>query len=506
MMLEKFRTQRAWRMGLFSVGGAFLVLGILVLFNVLGQFLYFRLDLSQGRIYSLSPASKKMLKNLEDPVLIKVFFSEALPAQYSASRTYLRDLLKEYKNYSKGKVRYEFFRESDPESFRSEALKNQIASLQFNIVTRENFELREAFMGLVLQYEDKKEVIAFLQDVSGLEYDLSSRIKKLASKEKKAVGIVRGYGAMTEEDWPPVLKEKLEASYRIVPVDLKGKEDALSEIDSLILAGPREKIDEAGLKKLKDFVSAGKPAALFLDVKKTDLQSFMGTALETGLEGWLSEMGVKIKNTFVLDLQCQKISITSRQGFFSIANIVSYPPFVISTELDRENLITKDLQALTLPFAAPLEIDGRFLPLARSSPQSWSRTKWEGSVLSINPTQDFSRSEADPAGPFVLAAVNPKSRLLVVGTSRLIAPGFPLNDANIAFFLNAADYLAQDPDLSSIRSKAVAFRPLTEIPPEGKTVVKYADVLGAPLIVAGFGILRWKKRRKSSALKIKIYS
>src|SRR4051812_7047165 len=95
------------RIQLLSTAGALLVAGILGAVNVISRYAYVRLDLSEGRIYSLSGASKQLLKRLEDPVLVTAYFSPALPPQYAAARDYLDNLLKEYATYSHGKLRYE---------------------------------------------------------------------------------------------------------------------------------------------------------------------------------------------------------------------------------------------------------------------------------------------------------------------------------------------------------------------------------------------------------------
>ena len=190
------------RLRLLSAAGAVLVAAILAAVNVLSRYAYVRLDLSEGKIYSLSPASRQLLQRLEDPVYITAYFSPALPPQYAAGRDYLENLLKEYATYSNGKLRYEFFAGSDPEKFREAAIRENIYPVRFNILEKERYEVREAFLGLVIKYQDKKETLPFLQDPTGLEYDLTGRIKKMMRPAKKVLGIVSSNGAMTLEAIP----------------------------------------------------------------------------------------------------------------------------------------------------------------------------------------------------------------------------------------------------------------------------------------------------------------
>ena len=69
----------------------------LVLLNIAGHKAFVRFDLTAPKSYSLSKASKTLVKNLDEPVAIRVFFDKNLPAQYSAIAQYVEDLLDEYK-------------------------------------------------------------------------------------------------------------------------------------------------------------------------------------------------------------------------------------------------------------------------------------------------------------------------------------------------------------------------------------------------------------------------
>ena len=69
----------------------------LVLINFVGSNAYLRMDLTKQQSYSLSKASKTLVKNLDEPLSIRVFFDKNLPAQYSNITQYVEDLLEEYK-------------------------------------------------------------------------------------------------------------------------------------------------------------------------------------------------------------------------------------------------------------------------------------------------------------------------------------------------------------------------------------------------------------------------
>ncbi len=80
-----------------------LVLGILIALNIVGIKLFTRFDMTQNKMYTLSDASKTLVKNLDDKFLVKAYFTGELPAPYNNNRRYLQDQLNDYRAYGGGK-------------------------------------------------------------------------------------------------------------------------------------------------------------------------------------------------------------------------------------------------------------------------------------------------------------------------------------------------------------------------------------------------------------------
>ena len=57
---------------------------LLILANFVGRKAFLRFDLTQPKSYSISKSSKQMVKTLEEPLSIKVFFDENLPSPYNS--------------------------------------------------------------------------------------------------------------------------------------------------------------------------------------------------------------------------------------------------------------------------------------------------------------------------------------------------------------------------------------------------------------------------------------
>ena len=93
----------------------FIYLIVVVLVNVAGITLFFRMDLTANKIYSISKASQKVVETLSEPLTIKVFFTRDLPAPYNNTERYLQDLLQEYAIYANKFFNYHFYNVSAEE-------------------------------------------------------------------------------------------------------------------------------------------------------------------------------------------------------------------------------------------------------------------------------------------------------------------------------------------------------------------------------------------------------
>ena len=82
---------------------------VIVLVNIVGLTLFFRLDLTENRVYSISDASQKVVSTLSEPLTINVFFTKNLPAPYNNTERYLHDLLEEYAIHGNRYFNYTFY-------------------------------------------------------------------------------------------------------------------------------------------------------------------------------------------------------------------------------------------------------------------------------------------------------------------------------------------------------------------------------------------------------------
>ncbi len=153
-----------------------------------------RVDLTQYNEYTLSSTTHELLSNLQEPLLIRGYFSEKTHPLLAPLVPYVRDTLKEYEAASRGKVQLEII---DPaEAPEKEAEANQVYGIRptpFQVSGRYEASVINSYFDILVQYGDQSAVLSFrdLIEVTpsrdgsfdvrlqNLEYDLTSNIKKI---------------------------------------------------------------------------------------------------------------------------------------------------------------------------------------------------------------------------------------------------------------------------------------------------------------------------------------
>src|SRR3989339_167936 len=244
------------------------VLVIILLINIFGGRHFFRLDFTQNNMYSISDGTKNILGNLDDKVMIKAYFSGTLPPQLKDYPKITEDILNEYKKESKGKLNYRFLDPEKKSEYAEEAREIGIQETSVGIVKANERSLQNVFLGLGIFYRDKQEIITNI-NLSNLEYDLTSAIKNATKTRNKIIGFVKGHGILEIRDsanQPGAyfqFGELLNQNYEVRLIDLKDQD--LKEIDTLIVAGPKENFGDEELFKIDQFLVKGGSAIFIID-------------------------------------------------------------------------------------------------------------------------------------------------------------------------------------------------------------------------------------------------
>lgn len=157
-----------------------LLIVLLLLINLVSSKAFFRIDLTSQKNFTLSKASQQLVKTIEQPLSINVFFTDDLPSPQSEVRQYLGDLLNEYDGYGNKNFSYKFF-DMTKEENQTLATNYGLHQTQVQKVEASEVAFRAAWMSLVITYGDSIKVLDPVSSTDALEYKITTSISKMIS-------------------------------------------------------------------------------------------------------------------------------------------------------------------------------------------------------------------------------------------------------------------------------------------------------------------------------------
>lgn len=292
-----------------------------------------RIDLTEGRLYTLSEGTHNLLDHLEDDAVIEFFYSDSQTGDVPFLRNYARrvtELLDEYVMASQGKLT---LRVIDPEPFSEDEDKASEYGLQAIPLGGGG---KEAYFGLVITSKDdsnRREVIPFIHPDKErfLEYEISKLIFAVTEKEKPKVGLISqldvdgGYDRATgQPSGPWVSISQLKQLYEVKSLDSQITEIP-DDLKLLVVAHPKD-LSEQTRYAIDQFVLKGGHALVFVDPNaETDKGGIggmmaMGGSQSATLEPLFKAWGVKMDTDKVL-VDSQYALTVGTQGGRSVRHL-----------------------------------------------------------------------------------------------------------------------------------------------------------------------------------------
>lgn len=489
---------------LASIG---LIFGILLLLNILADRFFVRLDFTDDHEYTLSTATKNILNSLDQPVTVTAYFSENLPPNIAQVRSDFRDLLVEYANESDGNVVYDFVNPNKNQQTEMKTQQAGIRPIMINVRERDQMKQQRAYLGAVLQYGDKTEIIPFVQPGSAMEYALSSAIKKLTLKNKTDIAFLEGNGEPPLSNMQQV-NQALSVLYNVSTVKFNDTTGIPEKYKTLVIVAPKDTINPIYFKQLDNFLARGGRILIALDRVKADFSHASGSSLYTGLGKWLEKKGINVEDNFVIDANCGNVMVRQQQGMFMMNTPVQFPYFPEITNFAKHP-ITQGIESVEMPFVSPIKIDEKdsllnIVTLAKTSEHSGVQRP----PVYFDVSRQWKKSDFPVSSLAVAVAVDGKidngvySKMVIFGNGDFAVNGSgqraqKLGKDNVNLMTNAIDWLSDDTGLIGLRTKGITSRPIeTDLSVGTKTFIKYANFLVPILLIIGYGLFRFQVRRR----------
>lgn len=347
-----------------GAGGLALAVVLLLAFNIFANatFQSLRLDLTEGKLFTLSQGTLNVLKAIDEPIKVRLYYTKLLGERSPHHATYferVRELLEQYADVSGGKLRLELL---SPEPFTDAEDSAVAAGLQ-------GAPLNNAgdlgYFGLAATNStDDRAVIPFFtpERETFLEYDLTKVVYTLANPDRKVVGMMSRLpieGGASRPPYTPsprwAVMDQINEFFEIqsLPNELR---EIPQSVDILMLVHPKG-LDDNTLYAIDQFVLGGGRALVFVDasadVEPTTRQQ-LGSPRNSEFNRILKTWGLELTaGKFAGDLEAaRRVNITV-DGKMTVADYVAWLSLT-PRNLDTGDVVTGNIRLLNLATAGIL--------------------------------------------------------------------------------------------------------------------------------------------------------
>ena len=354
-----------------------LVLGLMSLSSKL----FFQIDLTNDKRYSLSENTVKQLEELKEPLRIDVFLAGDLPTPYLRFRNELDAVLDQLQYYNDNII----VQYNDPFEFGNSnkvVQEMQQYGMQAEIILENESGNRTEsliFPWMIVNYGERSERVALLQKQLGdtenekiirslqqLEYHIMDGIHKVTIEDKKNIAILTSH-ATSENIKIADLLQNLRPYYNLGPFDLKNDQispqkalENLKRFDLLMVSNPKQAFTQSEKYILDQYGLQGGKLLWMVNGMGIDRDSLFNKAgkaygfpLELNLDDYFFHKGLRIEKTLIQDLYCAPIVLAS--GSENNTQYVPYPWVYYPLTEPEFNPIGKDIGPVFTRFASAID-------------------------------------------------------------------------------------------------------------------------------------------------------
>ncbi|TDE44517.1 gliding motility-associated ABC transporter substrate-binding protein GldG [Flavobacterium rhamnosiphilum] len=357
---------------------------ILLIANGIGNHFFHRFDLTKDKRYTLSPTSLNIIKQVQNPLSIKVYMQGDLPAEFKRLQQETKQLLEEFQAYNTNIV-FEFVDPLENEDASMDNIKDLYRKglTPINITVDDKGKQSQAmvFPWAIAVYDNKEVNIPLLKNIMGatttqkvigsvqhLEYSIAEALNKVTKAKQKKIAVIKGNGELQDILMAKFLLQVRE-SYHIGPFTLDSVAkspieslQALEKYDLAVIAKPTETFTDAEKQVLDQFIINGGKTLWLIDQVSAEMDSLYDSSGATlaypkdlNLNDMFFKYGIRINPDLVKDEQGSPIKLaTGEQGSATQFQEFNwkFAPQVYPNSLHP---IVKNLGGIKFDFANPID-------------------------------------------------------------------------------------------------------------------------------------------------------
>ncbi|NES85222.1 MAG: ABC transporter [Moorea sp. SIO2B7] len=264
---KKFWGRRSTQAGTNALVATLAVLVILGLINFLAIRYSVRIDLTETKLYTLSPLSEKIVNNLSQPLKVWIFYLDLDPED--------KVLLENYRRQSSN---FEF----------------EIVDPQIKIGIAEKFNV-QSLGEIYVEYGEKKQLVQTLNTIQGIsEVQLTNAMEKIQRDRPQSIYFLQGHGEPTletlEGGFSQAVTSLEDKGYKVKPLLLAKSTEIPKDATVIVIPGPKRGLFKGEVKALKSYLNKGGSVLLMLDPET-----------KTGLEPLFKDWGIQLDDRVIID-------------------------------------------------------------------------------------------------------------------------------------------------------------------------------------------------------------
>ncbi len=421
----------------FTVATLVMVAIVVLLISVLSNMTGARVDMTSDKLFTLSPAAVKILKDLKVPVQVKLYITPAdkMPTSYKTLERDIGEQLHNYERVSDGKLQFSVYNPQDNEDMQKELTSKGIRPFQVQSVDKDEIGLKLIWSAMTIAYKDHPaEVVPQIlpETLPNLETMVIVPVYRLTRDKQPKVAVFapkkevdpqlammylqQGMQPPQPEDQYKSIGQLLDQEhYESVKVDLTKDSPIPADADLLIVMAPVN-LNERQAFAINRALSNGMPVLMAVQAHEYNYSpaptggwQISGRENKSGLEKVLGAFGLSVGTDHFLDANLQVLDLPREVNLGGLRMQTREPvktPIQIKVTEDQMNpqeAITNRISQLLYLWGTPIDEDTAKLSqdnlqattLMSSSDRCWT-VPFNGGSLST--------SDMDPRGKTMLGA------------------------------------------------------------------------------------------------------
>lgn len=525
-----------------------------------------RLDLTKEKRYTLSESTIKVLESVKKPLTVEVYLEGDFPASFKQLQGETKFMLEEFRKINP-KIDFKFI---DPIKTKmsqdtlmamgmqpsvlpdvKDGKISQITLFPYAVI---KYDKDGVSIPLVVQQAGIDADQQLTRSIEGLEYNLVSNIKNIATNKKKKVGVLvnqdelspgefQGFMQLALENYdagPIIPKNQVELSLEDMPL--------LKQMSALVIAKPRKAFTDNEKVILDQYIMNGGKTLWMIDAVNAEMDTLtrskkvMPFPVDINMTDFFFNYGLRINNALVKDVKKFALLrlVTGEVGGNPQYTSLPWPYYPLGIA-ENNNPITKNINPVKFEFPTSIDTLGgrkniKTKVLFESSERTLLKQVPNYVDLKEIATVDSLGQMEKPSTPKIFAvavegkfnsayasrierksypgfkAVSPENKMIVIADGDIgrnkVIKGKPLplgvdmltNEqfGNEQFLRNALDYLLDDSNLMELRNRNIEERLLDRHRiEEERTKWQWLNLL-LPLFVIGLigGLFFWLRKKK----------